>query len=47
MMIYRVLELRWTEEKALEEAVQIGLRSEALKEFARKYIEQQQTKRKS
>ncbi len=40
MMIYRVIEHGWTEEKALEEAVRIGLRSEELKKFARDYIAQ-------
>lgn len=38
MMIYRVLEHGWTEEKALEEAERIGLRSEELKRAAREYL---------
>jgi protein tyrosine phosphatase (PTP) superfamily phosphohydrolase (DUF442 family) len=46
MMIYRVVELGWSEEKAEEEAVKIGLRSEALKTFAKEYIAQQKAKRR-
>lgn len=38
MMIYRVLEQRWSEDKALEEAVKIGLTGEHLKKFAQDYI---------
>jgi protein tyrosine phosphatase (PTP) superfamily phosphohydrolase (DUF442 family) len=38
MMIYRVLEQGWSEDKALEEATKIGLSSEGLKNFARDYI---------
>jgi protein tyrosine phosphatase (PTP) superfamily phosphohydrolase (DUF442 family) len=38
MMIYRVLEQGWSEEKALDEAIKIGLRSEGLKKFAQNYI---------
>ena len=34
----RVVEQGWTEEKALEEATQIGLRSPELKRFAQEYI---------
>ena len=45
MMIYRVVEQGWSEEKALEEAVRIGLRSEELKKFAQSYIAQQKAKR--
>ena len=45
MMIYRVLELGWSEEKAQEEAVKIGLRSEELKKFAKEYIAQQKLKK--
>lgn len=45
MMIYRVLEQSWTEEKALDEAVRIGLSSDAQKTFARDYINQRKTKR--
>ncbi|MCI0491162.1 MAG: protein tyrosine phosphatase family protein [Blastocatellia bacterium] len=37
-MIYRVVEQGWPEDKALEEATQIGLRSPALKKFAEDYI---------
>ena len=37
-MIYRVVEQGWPEEKALEEATQIGLRSPELKSFAKAYI---------
>jgi uncharacterized protein (TIGR01244 family) len=37
-MIYRVLDQGWTGEKALEEAVQIGLTSPALKKYAQDYI---------
>jgi protein tyrosine phosphatase (PTP) superfamily phosphohydrolase (DUF442 family) len=40
MMIYRVLEQGWSEDKALEEAKKIGLTSEGLKKFARDYIAQ-------
>lgn len=37
-MIYRVVDQGWTEEKALEEATQIGLTSAGLKKFAQDYI---------
>jgi uncharacterized protein (TIGR01244 family) len=37
-MIYRVVEQGWPEEKALEEATKIGLRSPVLKTFAHEYI---------
>ncbi|MEK6301356.1 MAG: protein tyrosine phosphatase family protein [Acidobacteriota bacterium] len=37
-MIYRVVEQGWPEDKALEEATQIGLRSPELKRFAQEYI---------
>lgn len=37
-MIYRVLDQGWPEDKALEEATKIGLRSEGLKKFAMDYI---------
>ncbi|HUE80899.1 MAG TPA: protein tyrosine phosphatase family protein [Pyrinomonadaceae bacterium] len=43
MMIYRVVEHEWKEDKALDEAVRIGLRSEELKKFARDYIERRST----
>ena len=45
MMIYRVVELGWPEDKALEEATKIGLSSEALKKFAQNYIAQHKPKR--
>lgn len=45
MMIYRVVEQGWSEEKAEEEAVKIGLRSEELKKFAKDYIARQKAKR--
>ncbi|MGE5304732.1 MAG: fused DSP-PTPase phosphatase/NAD kinase-like protein [Alphaproteobacteria bacterium] len=38
MMIYRVLEQGWSEDKALAEAIKIGTRSANLKEFAHDYI---------
>jgi protein tyrosine phosphatase (PTP) superfamily phosphohydrolase (DUF442 family) len=38
MMIFRVVEQGWSEEKALNEAVQAGLRREELKNAARKYF---------
>jgi uncharacterized protein (TIGR01244 family) len=37
-MIYRVVEFDWSEEKALEEATQVGLTSPVLKKFAQDYI---------
>ena len=40
MLVYRVLEQSWSEDKALEEATKIGLSSEGLKKFARDYIAQ-------
>jgi uncharacterized protein (TIGR01244 family) len=40
MMIYRVVEQGWSEKKALEEAVKIGLSSDGLKKFAESYIAQ-------
>jgi len=40
MMIYRVLEQGWSEDKALAEAVKIGTSSPNLKKFAHDYIEQ-------
>jgi protein tyrosine phosphatase (PTP) superfamily phosphohydrolase (DUF442 family) len=42
MMIYRVLEQGWSEDKALEEAVKIGTTGEPLKKFAHEYIAQHQ-----
>jgi uncharacterized protein (TIGR01244 family) len=37
-MIYRVVEQGWSEDRALEEATQIGLTNPALKKFAQDYI---------
>jgi uncharacterized protein (TIGR01244 family) len=37
-MIERVLEQGWTEDKALEEAMKVGLTSPVLKKFAHEYI---------
>jgi len=45
MMILRVVEQGWNEEKALEEAIKIGLRGEELKKFAKDYIASQKLKR--
>ena len=45
MMIFRVLEQGWAEDKALEEAIKIGLRGDELKKFASDYIAQRRTKR--
>jgi uncharacterized protein (TIGR01244 family) len=45
MMIYRVVEQGWSEEKAEEEAVRIGLHTEGLKKFAKDYIAQQKAKK--
>jgi protein tyrosine phosphatase (PTP) superfamily phosphohydrolase (DUF442 family) len=44
MMIYRVLEQGWSEEKALEEAKKIGLSSDGLKKFAYDTIAQRKAK---
>jgi protein tyrosine phosphatase (PTP) superfamily phosphohydrolase (DUF442 family) len=44
MMIYRVLEQGWSEEKALDEALKIGLRGDELKKFAQSYIARHKTK---
>ena len=44
MMIYRVVEQGWSEEKAEEEAVRIGLHGAELKQFARDYIARRKTK---
>ena len=44
MMIYRVLEQGWSEDKALAEAVKIGTSSPNLKQFAHDYIEQHKGK---
>jgi len=45
MMIYRVVEQGWSEGKAEEEAVRIGLHTEGLKKFAKDYIAQQKAKK--
>ena len=45
MMIFRVLEQGWPEDKAQEEAVKIGLTGEGLKKFAQEYIAQRRSKR--
>jgi protein tyrosine phosphatase (PTP) superfamily phosphohydrolase (DUF442 family) len=44
MMILRVIEQGWSEEKALEEAIRIGLRGEELKKFAKDYIASHKSK---
>jgi protein tyrosine phosphatase (PTP) superfamily phosphohydrolase (DUF442 family) len=44
MMIFRVLEQGWSEDKALEEAIKIGIRGDELKKFARDYIAQRRSK---
>jgi protein tyrosine phosphatase (PTP) superfamily phosphohydrolase (DUF442 family) len=44
MMIYRVLEQGWSEQKALDEALKIGLRGDELKKFAQSYIAQHKAK---
>lgn len=44
MMIFRILEQGWSEDKALDEAVKIGMSSEGLKKFARDYIAKHKTK---
>ena len=46
MMIYRVLEQGWNEEKALDEALKIGLRGDELKKFAQSYIARNKAKRR-
>jgi protein tyrosine phosphatase (PTP) superfamily phosphohydrolase (DUF442 family) len=38
MMILRVIDQGWSEDKALEEAIKIGLSSDGLKQFAKEYI---------
>jgi protein tyrosine phosphatase (PTP) superfamily phosphohydrolase (DUF442 family) len=45
MMILRVVDQGWSEEKALEEAIRIGLRSDALKKFAKDYVASHPPKR--
>ena len=44
MMIYRVLEQGWSEEKALDEALKIGLRGDELKKFAKEYVANRKAK---
>lgn len=46
MMILRVVEQGWSEEKALEEAIRIGLRGDELKKFAKDYIASQKSKQR-
>ena len=41
MMIFRVVDQGWSEDKALQEAVKIGLNSDKLKRFAQDYIASQ------
>jgi protein tyrosine phosphatase (PTP) superfamily phosphohydrolase (DUF442 family) len=38
MMIFRIIEQGWSEERALDEAVRTGLPREPLKQFARDYL---------
>jgi uncharacterized protein (TIGR01244 family) len=45
MMIYRVLEQGWPEDKALDEAVKIGTSAANLKKFAHDYIAEHKGKR--
>jgi len=45
MMILRVVDQGWSEDKAFNEAVKIGLASDNLKKFAKDYIAQQRSKR--
>ncbi len=45
MMILRVVEQGWSEQKALEEAIKIGLSSDGLKKFAKDYIASHPPKR--
>jgi protein tyrosine phosphatase (PTP) superfamily phosphohydrolase (DUF442 family) len=45
MMILRVVEQGWSEEKARDEAAKIGLTGEELKKFAKDYIAQQKATR--
>lgn len=47
MMILRVVEQGWSEEKALDEAIKIGLRGDELKKFAKDYIARHKLKRQS
>lgn len=45
MMILRVVDQGWSEEKALEEAIRIGLSSDGLKKFAKDYVASHPPKR--
>jgi uncharacterized protein (TIGR01244 family) len=45
MMIYLVVDQGWTEAKAEEEAIKIGLKNEELKSFARDYIKQRKQRK--
>jgi protein tyrosine phosphatase (PTP) superfamily phosphohydrolase (DUF442 family) len=45
MMILRVVDQGWSEEKALDEAIKIGLSSDGLKKFATDYIANQKSRR--
>jgi protein tyrosine phosphatase (PTP) superfamily phosphohydrolase (DUF442 family) len=45
MMIYRVVEQGWSEDRAFAEATKIGLSSDGLKKFAQDYIAQRKSKR--
>jgi uncharacterized protein (TIGR01244 family) len=45
MMILRVVDQGWSEDKALDEAIKIGLSSDGLKKFATDYIANQKSRR--
>lgn len=45
MMIYRVIDQGWGEDKALAEAKKIGLRTETLQNFAAEYIARHRSKK--
>ncbi len=38
MMIFRIVEQGWSEERAIKEASQSGIKSDSLKKFARDYL---------
>ncbi len=38
MMIFRIVEQGWSQERAIEEASQSGIKSDSLKQFARDYL---------
>ena len=44
MMIFHIVELGWTEERAVEEASLSGLKSDVLKRFARDYLSRSKKK---